>query len=114
MKGARKFGVLSLGPLGCLPALRAVNPGANEGGCFEEASGLALAHNNALKSVLAGLQLALQGFNYSNSNLYNWLDDRMKNPSLHGMNLYINIYTPIHIIYSTTCVLTNLIFSIIF
>ncbi|KAM7513096.1 hypothetical protein LguiB_011971 [Lonicera macranthoides] len=90
MKGGRKFGVLSLGPLGCLPALRAVNPGANEGGCFEEASGLALAHNNALKSVLAGLQLALQGFKYSNSNLYNWLDDRMKNPSLYGFKEGVN------------------------
>nr|XP_016459169.1 PREDICTED: GDSL esterase/lipase 5-like [Nicotiana tabacum] len=48
-KGARKFGFLSLSPLGCLPALRALNPG---GGCFEAASDLALAHNNALQHIL--------------------------------------------------------------
>ncbi|XP_054807627.1 GDSL esterase/lipase 5-like [Prosopis cineraria] len=80
-KGGRKFGFLSLGPLGCLPALRALS---TEGGCLEAASALALAHNHALSSILSSLQLALQGFTYSNSNFYDWLHDRIHNPSAYG------------------------------
>ena len=84
-KGGRKFAFLSLSPLGCLPALRALNPKANEGGCFEEASALALAHNTALKAVLTNLEHLLEGFKYCNSDFYNWIHDRIINPSKYGM-----------------------------
>ncbi|KAK2972633.1 hypothetical protein RJ640_000593, partial [Escallonia rubra] len=83
-KGARRFGFLSLCPLGCLPALRAVNPKANKGGCFEEASALALAHNSALKAALASLEHQLRGFKYCNPDFYNWLHDRISNPYKYG------------------------------
>lgn len=84
-KGGRKFGFLSLSPLGCLPALRALNPKASEdGGCLEEACALALAHNNALSTVLRSLEHMMKGFKYSNSNFYNWLHDRINNPSKYG------------------------------
>lgn len=84
-KGGRKFGFLSLSPLGCLPALRGLSPKANEGVCFEEASALAQAHNSALKVILTSLEHILGGFKYSNSNFYDWLQDRINNPSKHGM-----------------------------
>ncbi|KAJ8548854.1 hypothetical protein K7X08_029835 [Anisodus acutangulus] len=84
-KGARKFGFLSLSPLGCLPALRALNPNEEAaGGCFQAASDLALAHNNALTIVLTSLQHILQGFKYCNSNFYDWLLDRVNNPAKYG------------------------------
>ncbi|KAK9213054.1 hypothetical protein WN943_002440 [Citrus x changshan-huyou] len=84
-KGGRKFAFLSLSPLGCLPALRALNPDkANEGGCFEAASALALAHNNALTAILTGLEHILKGFKYCNSNFYSWLDDRITHPAMYG------------------------------
>ncbi|XP_058078675.1 GDSL esterase/lipase 5-like [Magnolia sinica] len=91
-KGGRKFGFLSLSPLGCLPALRAMNPNANakEGGCFEEASALALAHNNALSSLLTSLEHFLKGFKYSNSNFYTWLNDRIQHPSKYDFKDGIN------------------------
>ncbi|TXG61709.1 hypothetical protein EZV62_013072 [Acer yangbiense] len=90
-KGGRKFGFLSLSPLGCLPALRALNPKASEeGGCFEAASELALAHNNALKSVLTSLEQIFKGFKYCYSNFYNWLDDRINHPSKYGFKEGIN------------------------
>ncbi|KAK1549620.1 hypothetical protein Q3G72_004964 [Acer saccharum] len=90
-KGGRKFGFLSLSPLGCLPALRALNPKASEeGGCFEAASELALAHNNALKSVLTSLEQIFKGFKFCYSNFYNWLDDRIKHPSKYGFKEGIN------------------------
>ncbi|KAL4180842.1 hypothetical protein AMTRI_Chr12g268110 [Amborella trichopoda] len=85
-KGARKFGFLGLSPLGCLPALRAVNPNPNnnEGGCFEDASALAQAHNGAISTVLRSLEHHLKGFKHANSNFYNWLADRMINPAKYG------------------------------
>ncbi|KAK4755602.1 hypothetical protein SAY87_009359 [Trapa incisa] len=85
-KGARNFGFLSLSPLGCLPALRAAAMEANEGGggCFEEASTLAMAHNSALKTVLMNLEYMLKGFKYCNSNFYDWFLDRMDNPTKYG------------------------------
>ncbi|KAJ4842240.1 hypothetical protein Tsubulata_046556 [Turnera subulata] len=83
-KGARKFGFLSLCPLGCLPIVRALNPKASEGGCFEAVSGFALAHNNALKAVLTSLEHLLEGFKYCNSDFYSWLDDRIHNASTYG------------------------------
>ncbi|CAJ1975715.1 unnamed protein product [Sphenostylis stenocarpa] len=89
-KGARKFGFLSLSPLGCLPALRALNPEANKGGCFEAASALALAHNNAFSNVLTSLDHFLQGFMYSNSNFYDWLRDRIDNPTKYGFKDGVN------------------------
>lgn len=84
-KGGRKFGFLSLSPLGCLPALRALSPKANEGVCFKEACALAQAHNSALKFILTSLEHILRGFKYCNSNFYDWLLDRINNPSKYGM-----------------------------
>ncbi|KAF8032638.1 hypothetical protein BT93_D1533 [Corymbia citriodora subsp. variegata] len=91
-KGGRKFGFLSLGPLGCLPALRAANPNSNagDGGCFEDASALAQAHNNALNGILLSVQHIFNGFKYANSNFFEWLADRMSNPSSYGFKDGVN------------------------
>ncbi|KAL9314588.1 hypothetical protein ACSQ67_020040 [Phaseolus vulgaris] len=89
-KGGRKFGFLSLSPLGCLPALRALNPGTNKDGCFEAASALALAHNNALSNVLRSLDQVNEGFMYTNSNFYDWLQDRIDNPTNYGFKDGVN------------------------
>ncbi|KAB1220263.1 GDSL esterase/lipase 5 [Morella rubra] len=83
-KGGRRFGFLSLCSLGCIPILRDLNPNANKGGCFEQASALAQAHNKALKIVLAKLERQLKGFKYSNYNLYDWLLHRINHPSHYG------------------------------
>ncbi|XP_065851489.1 GDSL esterase/lipase 5-like [Euphorbia lathyris] len=88
--GARKFAFLSLCPLGCLPVMRALNPKAEEGACFEAASSLALAHNNALKAILTSLEYLLKGFKYCNSNFYIWLHDRITNPSKYGFKDGVN------------------------
>ncbi|KAL2503332.1 GDSL esterase/lipase 5 [Forsythia ovata] len=88
-KGARKFGFLSLSPLGCLPVLRAMNPKA-DGGCFEQANALAMAHNNALKTVLKNLEYLLKDFKYCNSDFYNWLQNRINNPSNYGFKEGVN------------------------
>ncbi|KAL3566477.1 hypothetical protein D5086_031892 [Populus alba] len=84
-KGARKFGFLNMPPLGCMPLMRARNPKSSEGGCFEAASGLALAHNNALNAVLTSLEQLLKGFKYCNSDSYTWLYDRINNLASYGI-----------------------------
>lgn len=89
-KGARKFGFLSLCPLGCMPLMRARNPKSSEGGCFEAASGLALAHNNALNAVLTSLEQLLKGFKYCNPEFYTWLYDRINNPASYGFKEGVN------------------------
>ncbi|KAM1479404.1 hypothetical protein ACFX2I_026691 [Malus domestica] len=92
-KGGRKFAFLRLCPLGCLPAFRALNsmnPESGEGGCFEAASALALAHNNALNSVLNSLQYMLKDFKYCNSNFYDWLLERIEDPSKYGFKDGVN------------------------
>ncbi|KAB2633922.1 GDSL esterase/lipase 5-like [Pyrus ussuriensis x Pyrus communis] len=92
-KGGRKFAFLRLCPLGCLPAFRAVksmNPESDGGGCFEAASALALAHNNALKSVLNSLRYMLKDFKYCNSNFYDWLLERIEDPSKYGFKDGVN------------------------
>ncbi|KAL5995771.1 hypothetical protein ACLOJK_025841 [Asimina triloba] len=89
-KGGRKFGFLRLAPLGCLPALRAANPNAKDGGCFQEASALAMAHNNALAAVLTNLEHILEGFKYSTSDFYTWLDDRIRHPAKYGTPSILN------------------------
>lgn len=89
-KGARKFGFLSLSPLGCLPGLRAANPEASKDGCVEAASALAQAHNSAFKVVLTRLARMLKGFKHCNPNFYDWLYDRMINPSKYGFKDGVN------------------------
>ncbi|GAA0171971.1 lipase [Lithospermum erythrorhizon] len=89
-KGARKFAFLSLSALGCVPALRAANPKA-DGGCFEEASALALAHNYAFSALLSNLETLLEGFKYVYSDyFYNWLNDRVNNPTHYGFKEGVN------------------------
>ncbi|XVF35199.1 hypothetical protein REPUB_Repub18cG0124800 [Reevesia pubescens] len=78
----------TLSPLGCLPALRALNFKDNEGKCLEAASALAQAHNNALKAVLSNLEHTrpqILDFNF-----YEWLDDRVNNPSKYSFKDGVN------------------------
>ncbi|WCJ42865.1 GDSL lipase [Euphorbia peplus] len=88
--GARKFAFLSLIPLGCLPVMRALNPKAEEDGCFEGASALARAHNNGVECVVRNLEFFLKGFKYCNFNTYDWLLQRISNPSKHGFKDGVN------------------------
>ncbi|XP_065850258.1 GDSL lipase-like [Euphorbia lathyris] len=88
-KGARKFAILNLSPLGCIPTLRAMNPDVS--GCFEAASALALAHNHALKTVLVNTLHRLKSIKFSNPEYsYNWLNNRIMNPSKYGFKDGVN------------------------
>ncbi|XP_059638941.1 GDSL esterase/lipase 2-like isoform X2 [Cornus florida] len=80
-KGGRKFGFLSLGPLGCSPSIRALNYSRNAG---EEITSLVKLHNKALSKTLHRLERQLEGFMYSNFNFYTPFSERIDNPSKYG------------------------------
>ncbi|KAF8406822.1 hypothetical protein HHK36_005943 [Tetracentron sinense] len=79
-KGGRKFGFVNLAPLGCLPRTRILKP-ENKGECMEELTTLA---NKALSQLLETLEDQLNGFKYSNFDLFNSLIQRMNHPSKYG------------------------------
>lgn len=82
-KGGRKFGFANSVPLGCLPKMRALNLG-NQGACVEEINTIVKLHNRVLAKVLLKLKGELNGFKYSNPNVYSNLYDITNNPSKHG------------------------------
>ncbi|XAR49848.1 hypothetical protein NMG60_11004006 [Bertholletia excelsa] len=83
--GGRKYGIVSLGPLGCTPSSKALNLANNStGGCLEKKNNLAKLHNAALSKVLKKLEKHLTGFRYSNFNFYATAMERIENPSKYG------------------------------
>nr|XP_023893388.1 GDSL esterase/lipase 1-like [Quercus suber]POE59786.1 gdsl esterase/lipase 1 [Quercus suber] len=81
--GGRKIAFQNAGPLGCLPAVKAMNPQLG-GKCAEEPSALARLHNRALANALKKLESKLPGFKYSIFDYYNALLDKVNNASKYG------------------------------
>lgn len=75
-----------MGPLGCLPGLRILEPEIN-GGCLEEASTLAKLHNEALSKMLTELENQLKDFRYALYDFHTNLKERMDHPSKYGTSL---------------------------
>ncbi|KAK9056538.1 hypothetical protein SSX86_023900 [Deinandra increscens subsp. villosa] len=81
-KGGRKFGVLNIPPLACLPNIRAGRPGNT---CNQELDIIASLHNDQLSNRLEELEKQLEGFMYAKFDINSELSKRMKNPSRYGM-----------------------------
>nr|XP_027121736.1 GDSL esterase/lipase 1-like isoform X1 [Coffea arabica] len=82
--GGRKFGFLSLLPLGCLPYVRAHNAEGNGETCVKDLTDLAKSYNAALAQKFKQLQKQLKGFIYSNFDFFNAVSQRLSNPSKYG------------------------------
>ncbi|KAL3723526.1 hypothetical protein ACJRO7_035671 [Eucalyptus globulus] len=78
--GGRKFAMIGIGQLGCVPIMRP----AENGSCSGEANKLAQLHNVALTSILAKLEAQLQGFEYSYFDYYTSGSERIQYPSKYG------------------------------
>ncbi|KAF7843662.1 GDSL esterase/lipase 5 [Senna tora] len=85
-QGGRKFGLLKLAPLGCLPALKVLVNGS-EGSCKEQVSSLAMMHNIALSVQLQKLEKQLEGFKYSLNHFYEVVLDAINFPSKYGIKV---------------------------
>ena len=68
--GARRFGIVDVPPIGCVPAVRAQSP-AGETACVPSANALAKGFNDALAKAMAQLAAALPGMRYSVGSSYN-------------------------------------------
>ncbi|XP_030524047.1 GDSL esterase/lipase 1-like [Rhodamnia argentea] len=82
--GGRKFAVMGVGPLGCVPGMR---PSTRNGSCLGEANKLAKVHNAALTSMLAKLETQLPGFEHSYFDFYTSLSERIQYPSKYGFKV---------------------------
>ncbi|XAR49841.1 hypothetical protein NMG60_11003997 [Bertholletia excelsa] len=82
-RGGRRFGFINLGDLGCVPAMRVLEPKGN-GRCLGEASELSQLHNVALSKMLSNLEKQLLGFRYSLYDFNRILRQRMNHPSKYG------------------------------
>ncbi|PKI63754.1 hypothetical protein CRG98_015875 [Punica granatum] len=78
--GARKFGIISIPPIGCCPSQRVFN---ETGGCVEELNDLAKAFHSELTAILKKLntQPGYEGFIYSLGNAYDMTMDVILNPA---------------------------------
>ncbi|OVA17898.1 Lipase [Macleaya cordata] len=81
--GARRIGVTSLPPIGCLPAaITLFGAGSNQ--CVERLNKDAVSFNNKLKSTVEGLQKKLSGLKMVTFDIYQPLFDLVTKPSDHG------------------------------
>ncbi|KAL6137364.1 hypothetical protein ACLB2K_062656 [Fragaria x ananassa] len=85
-KGGRKFGFLSLGPIGCHPALLVFQqPAGKIGTCREKLTEMAQIHNKAISEALHALEIKLEGFRYSYFDFYTSMSERLNNPTKYGL-----------------------------
>lgn len=79
--GARKFGILGVSHIGCVPAMKNANP---LGTCVEALTSLARDFNSVAKARMHLLKSELDGMNYSYGNVYNLMSIALKKPILFG------------------------------
>ncbi|MED6150300.1 hypothetical protein PIB30_071069 [Stylosanthes scabra] len=79
--GARKFGILSIPPIGCCPALTS----QNKGDCVKPLNDLAIAFYSATSSLLQNLSSQLLGFKYSFGNTFLMTKTLLDAPSNFGL-----------------------------
>ncbi|CAI9108823.1 OLC1v1008517C3 [Oldenlandia corymbosa var. corymbosa] len=83
--GGRKFGILNIWPLGCLPIARAQNVASGgDGSCDPRANAVTVSHNSLLAATLRQLQWQLKGFQYSLFDVFSVALDAESNPTKYG------------------------------
>ncbi|KAJ9132674.1 hypothetical protein P3X46_033514 [Hevea brasiliensis] len=79
--GARKFGIISVPPIGCCPALRIQN---TTGGCLEDLNNLALEFHSMINTQLIKLSTDYSDMKYSLGNAYEMTINVLDNPCPFG------------------------------
>jgi phospholipase/lecithinase/hemolysin len=79
--GARRFGIISVLPLGCNPTNRVFNA---TGGCVDALNELSLNFYLALDTLLKEISLELQDFKYSLGNTYRMIMNVIENPARYN------------------------------
>ncbi|KAI5075630.1 hypothetical protein GOP47_0009706 [Adiantum capillus-veneris] len=80
--GARRIGVVSVAPFGCVPLQLTVSRQAT--GCVESLNQVASSYNQALNNTIGHLGASLSGLKIAYFDIYNGLLDIIKNPAANG------------------------------
>lgn len=81
--GARKIIVVNVGPIGCIPYQREINPSAGDK-CVDFPNGLAQLFNNQLRSLVTQLNSKLVGSKFVYADVYEIVQDIIQNYSSYG------------------------------
>ena len=94
--GARKFGIIPAGPLGCGPNFRALNKTlGGDGGCMREPNEFARAFYTTVFSVLRNISSEFSEMKYSVANIYKMTKLVFNNYRGLGMYaFYLFLHTP--------------------
>jgi hypothetical protein len=79
--GARKFAIINVGLVGCVPAVRVLDAA---GACADGLNQLAAGFDDALGPLLAGLAARLPGLVYSLANSFRLTQDTFADPGASG------------------------------
>lgn len=82
--GARKIIVANVGPIGCIPFQREINPSAGSN-CVVFPNQLAQLFNSQLRSLLGEIGENLRGSKFIYADVYRIVDDIIRNYTLYGM-----------------------------
>ncbi|KAF2306266.1 hypothetical protein GH714_016144 [Hevea brasiliensis] len=82
--GARRFGVLSLPPIGCVPSQRTIRGGLKRK-CLDYANKAAILFNSKLASAIHALNSTFSDSNLIYLDVYNPLISLIQNPAKYGM-----------------------------
>lgn len=85
--GARKIGVTTLPPLGCVPAVVTIF-GEDNNNCVEKINKAAVSFNNKLNSTSQKLQSELSGLNLVVLDIYQPLHDLVTSPTDYGTYIH--------------------------
>ncbi|TMW84503.1 hypothetical protein EJD97_025044 [Solanum chilense] len=88
-EGGRKFVMLNVGPIGCIPTIKAFNfqKGVTNGSCMEEVTNMTKMFNSALPQMLKKLEKQLHGFKYTIFNFFKVFRDSIDNPTKYGFKI---------------------------
>ena len=92
--GARKYVITGIGAVGCCPSQR----NQNKDECNEEANKWSVKYNEALKTMLQGLKLELNGMDYSYVDVYNVFARFIETPSTFGTYKTMSLFTYVTIV----------------
>ncbi|OMO58489.1 Lipase, GDSL [Corchorus olitorius] len=81
--GARKIIVANVGPIGCIPYMRDLNPTAGDS-CVSRPNQMAQQFNNELRSLVKELSTNLQGSVFVYADVYRIVDDIIQNYRSYG------------------------------
>ncbi|KAF8775871.1 hypothetical protein HU200_004133 [Digitaria exilis] len=84
--GARKFGIINMGLIGCTPSVQSSSGHGGDGPCDHNMNKLAYEFNSALRTLMSDLATKLHRFRYSLAEFYAFSNATFSNPLARDTN----------------------------